>query len=150
MQIEALPDDLPHNIEVDISSLAVAEQALHVKDIKVSDKITILTDPDQMIIKVAEVRKVVEEVPAVALPPRVKKSWARKRKGKRLRKRKPRNRFWLLKPPLSEGAFLFAYFSLFTKPDNSFKYNSMPSAKMVLWSAPGIITIFLSLEPALR
>ncbi len=68
LQIEALPDDLPHNIEVDISSLAVPEQSLHVKDIKVSDKITILADPDQMIIKVAEVRKVVEEevVPAAA------------------------------------------------------------------------------------
>jgi large subunit ribosomal protein L25 len=61
LQIEALPDDLPHNIEVDISSLAVPEDALHVKDIKVNDKVTILTDPEQMIIKVAEVRKVVEE-----------------------------------------------------------------------------------------
>ena len=66
LQIEALPDDLPHNIEVDISSLAVPEQSLHVKDIKVSDKITILADPEQMIIKVSEVRKVVEEVAAPA------------------------------------------------------------------------------------
>jgi large subunit ribosomal protein L25 len=68
LQIEALPDDLPHNIEVDISSLAVPEQSLHVKDIKVSDKITILADPAQMIIKVSEVRKAVEEeaVPAAA------------------------------------------------------------------------------------
>ena len=67
LQIEALPDDLPHNIEVDISSLALPEQSLHVKDIKVSDKITILADPDQMLIKVAEVRKAVEEVPAEAV-----------------------------------------------------------------------------------
>jgi large subunit ribosomal protein L25 len=68
LQIEALPDDLPHNIEVDISSLAVPEQSLHVRDIKVSDKVTILSDPDQMIVKVAEVRKVVEEVaPAAAV-----------------------------------------------------------------------------------
>jgi large subunit ribosomal protein L25 len=67
LQIEALPDDLPHNIEVDISGLALPEQAVHVKDIKVSDKITILTDPEQMIIKVAEVRKAVEEeAPAAA------------------------------------------------------------------------------------
>lgn len=68
LQIEALPDDLPHNIEVDISSLALPEDAVHVKDIKVGGKITILTDPDQMIIKVAEVRKAVEEeVPAAAV-----------------------------------------------------------------------------------
>jgi large subunit ribosomal protein L25 len=67
LQIEALPDDLPHNIEVDISGLAEAEQALHVKDIKVGKKVTVLTDPEQMVIKVAEMRKVVEEVPAVAV-----------------------------------------------------------------------------------
>ena len=66
LHIEALPDDLPHNIEVDISSLTQPEDALHVKDLRISDKITVLTDPDQMIIKVAEVRKVVEEVPVAA------------------------------------------------------------------------------------
>jgi large subunit ribosomal protein L25 len=66
LQIEALPDDLPHNIEVDISSLALPEQSIHVKDLKVSSKITILADPDQMLIKVAEVRKAVEEAPAAA------------------------------------------------------------------------------------
>ena len=67
LQIEALPDDLPHNIEVDISSLALPEQSIHVKDLKVSNKITILADPDQMLIKVSEVRKAVEEVPAAAV-----------------------------------------------------------------------------------
>jgi large subunit ribosomal protein L25 len=66
LQIEALPDDLPHTIEVDISGLALPEQSIHVKDLKVSSKITILADPDQMLIKVAEVRKAVEEVPAAA------------------------------------------------------------------------------------
>jgi large subunit ribosomal protein L25 len=69
VQIEALPDDLPHNIEVDISGLALPEQSIHVKDLKVSSKITILADPDQMLIKVAEVRKAVEEeVPTTAAP----------------------------------------------------------------------------------
>ncbi|MBN1375847.1 MAG: 50S ribosomal protein L25 [Dehalococcoidia bacterium] len=63
LQIEALPDDLPHNIEVDISSLALPEQSLHVKDLAVGEKVTILTDPEQMIIKVAEVRKAAEEEP---------------------------------------------------------------------------------------
>lgn len=61
LHIEALPDDLPHNIEIDISGLAQAEDALHVKDIKISDKITVLTDPEQMIIKVSELRKAVAE-----------------------------------------------------------------------------------------
>ncbi len=69
LQIEALPDDLPHNIEVDLSVLAEIDQALHVRDIKVGKKVAVLTDPEQMIIKVAEVRKVVEEVPAVEAVP---------------------------------------------------------------------------------
>ena len=69
LEIEALPDDLPHNIEVDISGLALPEQSIHVKDLKVSSKITILADPDQMLIKVAEVRKAVEEeVPSAEAP----------------------------------------------------------------------------------
>ena len=68
LQIEALPDDLPHSIEVDISGLELPEQSIHVKDLKVSSKITILADPDQMLIKVAEVRKAVEEVPAAEVP----------------------------------------------------------------------------------
>lgn len=61
LHIEALPDDLPHNIEVDISSLAEPEQSLHIKDISVNEKVTVLDDPEQMVIKVAEVRKQVEE-----------------------------------------------------------------------------------------
>lgn len=66
LHIEALPDDLPHNIEVNISSLAQPEDALHVKDLEISDKVTVLTDPEQMIIKVTEVRKAMEEAPAAA------------------------------------------------------------------------------------
>ena len=61
LRIEALPDDLPHNIEVDISSLAEPEQSIHIKDIKVNEKVTVLDDPAQMVIKVAELRKQVEE-----------------------------------------------------------------------------------------
>lgn len=61
LHIEALPNDLPHNIEVDISSLAEPDQAIHVKDLKIDPNIAVLDDPDQMVIKVAEVRKPAEE-----------------------------------------------------------------------------------------
>jgi large subunit ribosomal protein L25 len=66
LQIEALPDDLPHNIEVNVSVLELPDQAIHVKDIVVGDKVTVLTDPEQMIVKVAELRKVEEEAPVAA------------------------------------------------------------------------------------
>lgn len=66
LHIEALPDDLPHNIEVDISGLEKPEDALHVKDLKINPKISVLSDPEQMVIKVTELRKIMEEVPAAA------------------------------------------------------------------------------------
>ncbi len=66
IHIEALPDDLPHNIEVDISGLEKPEDALHVKDLKINPKISVLSDPEQMVIKVTEIRKIMEEVPAAA------------------------------------------------------------------------------------
>jgi large subunit ribosomal protein L25 len=66
LQIEALPDDLPHNIEVDVSTLAEIDQSIHVSNLKIGDKVTLLTDPEQMIIKVVEARKPVEEVPVAA------------------------------------------------------------------------------------
>lgn len=64
--VEALPGDLPRNIEVDLSTLVVLDQAIHVRDIKVPDGVVVLTDPDQMIVKVMEAKvEVVEEAVAV-------------------------------------------------------------------------------------
>lgn len=66
IHIEALPDHLPHNFEIDISHLEQPDQAIHIKDIAFSPDITLLSDPEQMIIKVAESRGIVEEVAPVA------------------------------------------------------------------------------------
>ena len=64
--VEALPADLPRNIEVDLSTLVVLDQAIHVRDIKVPDGVVVLTDPAQMIVKVMEAKvEVVEEAVAV-------------------------------------------------------------------------------------
>lgn len=69
LHIEALPDDLPHSIEVDISVLAENDQAIHVKDLKLPKGIELHTDPEEMIIKVAEAKKVVEvEAPVAEAP----------------------------------------------------------------------------------
>lgn len=66
--IEALPDALPHSLEVDLSQLVETDQALHVKDIRLSPGVTLLTDLEHMVVKVAEARKeeVVEAVAAAA------------------------------------------------------------------------------------
>ena len=63
LSIECLPDKLPPQIEVDLSSLEEVEQAIHVRDITLSPDITVFTDPDQMVVKVSEAR-VMEEVAA--------------------------------------------------------------------------------------
>jgi len=68
LSVECLPDRLPPQIEVDLSPLEEAEQALYVNDIALSPDITVITDPDQMVVKVSEVavEEVAEEVEAEA------------------------------------------------------------------------------------
>ncbi|MGA7677475.1 MAG: 50S ribosomal protein L25 [Dehalococcoidia bacterium] len=61
LHIEALPDDLPHSLEIDVSSLEELDSTIHVKDIHFGDGITLLSDPEQMAVKVIEARK--EEIP---------------------------------------------------------------------------------------
>lgn len=66
LDIEALPDDLPHSLEVDVSHLEELDHSIHVKDIPLGPGITLLSDPEQMAVKVAEARKEEEVVPVVA------------------------------------------------------------------------------------
>jgi large subunit ribosomal protein L25 len=62
LQVEALPADLPRNIEVDLSVLEELDQAIHVRDIVLDEAVEVLTDADQVIARVMEIRaEVVEE-----------------------------------------------------------------------------------------
>jgi large subunit ribosomal protein L25 len=67
LYIEALPDDLPHSLEVDVSHLEELDHTIHVKDIHLGDGITLLSDPEQMAVKVAEARKEEVVVPVEAV-----------------------------------------------------------------------------------
>jgi large subunit ribosomal protein L25 len=49
VEVECLPVDLPHNIIVDISVLQDFDKTIHVKDLKVSDKVQIITDEDETV-----------------------------------------------------------------------------------------------------
>jgi len=64
ISIECLPDNLPPQIEVDLSPLKEIEQAIYVSNIKLSPDITLLTDPAQLIVKVTEAEVEKEEVVA--------------------------------------------------------------------------------------
>jgi len=65
LHVEALPADLPRHIEVDLSVLRELEEAIHVRDIRPPEGVEILSDPDQVIVKVMEAKaEVVEEAAA--------------------------------------------------------------------------------------
>jgi len=71
LSVECLPDRLPPQIEVDLSHLEEAEQAIHVREIALSPDITVMTDSDQIVVKVSEayvekVEEVAKEVEAEA------------------------------------------------------------------------------------
>ena len=61
IEIEALPDRLPHNLKVDLSVLSNPEQAIHARDIPLGEGVTLVSDPDRMVAKVSEARGAAEE-----------------------------------------------------------------------------------------
>ena len=62
LEIECLPTDLIKEYKVDISGLTEFSSAIHVKDLKISDKIIILNDLEDVVVNVSEPRKE-EEAP---------------------------------------------------------------------------------------
>lgn len=65
IKVECLPDKLPPQFEIDLSSLEEAGQSIHVKDIILSKDIVITTDPEQIIVKITRVKAAAEEVEEV-------------------------------------------------------------------------------------
>ena len=62
IEVEALPTDLPENVEVDVTHLAAVGDMVKVADLKVPSEVTILTDGEQEIARIAElVSKEAEE-----------------------------------------------------------------------------------------
>lgn len=71
LTIECLPGIIPPSVNLDISSLTEAGQAIHVKDIVLGEGIAILDDPEQIVVKVSallveKVEEVVKAPPEVA------------------------------------------------------------------------------------
>jgi large subunit ribosomal protein L25 len=66
LKVKALPSDLPHEVSVDVSSLVDLEAAIHVSDLSLDEKVTVLNDPDELVAKVMPPRVEVEEEPVAA------------------------------------------------------------------------------------
>jgi large subunit ribosomal protein L25 len=64
LEVEALPQDLPQRITVDISGLVKIGDGVHVRDILLSDKVRVLDEPEEMIILATAAKEEVEEVVA--------------------------------------------------------------------------------------
>jgi large subunit ribosomal protein L25 len=63
LEVEAFPQDLPESVTVDISSLVKIGDGIHVRDISLSDKVTIQDAPDEMVVlATAPAKEEVEEV----------------------------------------------------------------------------------------
>jgi large subunit ribosomal protein L25 len=66
LEVECLPTDIPEAFELDITPLEEIDSELRVSEIKVPKGVTILADPEELVVKIVHKRemKVEEEVPA--------------------------------------------------------------------------------------
>lgn len=72
LRVECLPTDIPAAFEVDLTPLEEIESELRVSELSVPKGVTVLDDPEELVVKIVHKRemKVEEEVPAAeaALP----------------------------------------------------------------------------------
>lgn len=54
VEVEALPENLPDQLEVSVVHLAAVDDQITVADLKAPEGVTILTEPTQIIVKIAE------------------------------------------------------------------------------------------------
>jgi large subunit ribosomal protein L25 len=67
LRVECLPTDIPEAFEVDLAPLEEIEAELRVSDLSVPKGVTVLADPEDLVVKIVHKRelKVEEEAPAV-------------------------------------------------------------------------------------
>ena len=66
IRVECLPSDIPEAFEVDLTPLEEVESELRVSELRVPKDVTLLEDPEELVVKIVHKRemKVEEEVPA--------------------------------------------------------------------------------------
>lgn len=64
IEVEALPKDLPHSIEVDVSSIVDFDTQIKVSDLKLPAGVTAQVDGDEVVALVNAAKEEVEEAPA--------------------------------------------------------------------------------------
>ncbi len=77
LNVESLPSKLPAHIEIDVSSLTHGGQSIRIKDLHLEEGVTILNQPELVLVRVATARvqkegpveEVTVEEPAEAAAP---------------------------------------------------------------------------------
>jgi len=66
LEVECLPTSIPEEFEVDLTPLAEIDSGIRVAELDVPKGVTVLADPDELVVKIVHKRelKVEEEVPA--------------------------------------------------------------------------------------
>ncbi|HKW72751.1 MAG TPA: 50S ribosomal protein L25 [Candidatus Dormibacteraeota bacterium] len=66
IRVECLPSDIPEAFEVDLTPLDEIEAEVRVSELKVPSGVTVLDDPEELVVKIVHKRelKIEEEVPA--------------------------------------------------------------------------------------
>lgn len=66
VEVECLPKDIPDFIEVNLAQITELDQGIHFADLKVPDNVEILNPADEIVVRVATPRAVVEEAKPAA------------------------------------------------------------------------------------
>lgn len=88
VEVECLPGDLPEQISADVTELVIGMN-LRVRDLKVSDKVRITSDPDQAVLHVVSPKEEEEVKPAEAVEAAVPAEPEVIRKGKAEKEEEP-------------------------------------------------------------
>lgn len=62
IQVQALPQNLPHEIRVDLTPLDELEKAILVKDLKIPPQVKVLKNPDEIVVQVMPPEEIEEEL----------------------------------------------------------------------------------------
>jgi large subunit ribosomal protein L25 len=70
VKVECMPNDIPALLNVDISGLTEIDQAIRLGEVPLPERVTLATgvDPDELVLKVAQVRVAAEPEEAEAVP----------------------------------------------------------------------------------
>ncbi|MGH9176281.1 MAG: 50S ribosomal protein L25 [Vicinamibacterales bacterium] len=65
IDVRGLPDSLPPSFEVDVTGLAEFDQAIYVRDLAAPENVEVITDGDEMVVKLSAPTIIREEEPVV-------------------------------------------------------------------------------------